>query len=137
MSFTGNFTCNVFKAGLLNGDFDFSAGTFYIALYTNNATLNESTTAYTTVGEVVAAGYVAGGQALVPSTGIGIDGVAYATFENVSWSAALTARGALIYKPGDDGAICVLDFGADRTSTTTFTVQFPAGTSNSAIIRLG
>lgn len=137
MSFTGNFTCNVFKAGLLNGDFDFSAGTFYIALYTNNATLNESTTAYTTVGEVVAAGYVAGGQALVPSTGIGTDGVAYVTFENVSWNAALTARGALIYKPGDDGAICVLDFGADRTSTTTFTVQFPAGTSNSAIIRLG
>jgi hypothetical protein len=42
----------------------------------------------------------------------------------------------LIYKPGTDGAVCVLDFGADKTSTTTFTVQFPAATNTSAIIRI-
>ena len=135
MSFTGNFTCNVFKTGLLNADFDFTSGTFYIALYTNAATLDQNTTAYTTTGEVVAAGYTAGGELLTPSVGA-LDGTSYASFANVSWNAAFTARGALIYKAGDNGAVCVLDFGADRTSTSTFTVQFPAATNTSAIIRI-
>jgi hypothetical protein len=135
MSFTGNFACNVFKTALLNGDMDFSSGTFYIALYTNAATLDQNTTAYTVTGEVVAAGYTAGGSLLTPSVGA-LDGTSYVSFDNVSWAAALTARGALIYKPGDNGAVCVLDFGADRTSTTTFTVQFPPATNSAAIIRL-
>lgn len=135
MAFTGNFTCNVFKTGLLNADFDFTSGTFYIALYTNAATLDQNTTAYTTTGEVVASGYTAGGLLLTPSVAA-LDGTSYASFANVSWNAAFTARGALIYKPGDNGAVCVLDFGADRTSTSTFTVQFPAATNTSAIIRI-
>jgi hypothetical protein len=135
MAFTGNFTCNVFKTGLLNADFDFTSGTFYIALYTNAATLDQNTTAYTVTGEVVAAGYTAGGELLTPSVAA-LDGTSYASFANVSWNAAFTARGALIYKPGDNGAVCVLDFGADRTSTSTFTVQFPAATNTSAIIRI-
>ena len=135
MSFTGNFTCNVFKTGLLNGDFDFSAGTFYIALYTNNASLNEQTTAYTTTGEASGGNYVAGGQVLTPAVAAQ-DGTSYVSFDNVSWTGAITARGALIYKPGDNGAVCVLDFGADRTSTTTFTVEFPPATNSTAILRL-
>jgi hypothetical protein len=56
MAFTGNFTTDTFKQGLLNGDFDFAVDTIKIALYTNSATLNEDTTAYTTTGEVVATG---------------------------------------------------------------------------------
>lgn len=135
MAFTGNFTCNVFKTGLLNGSFDFTSGTFYIALYTNAATLDQNTTAYTTTGQVVAAGYTAGGLVLTPSVA-SLDGTSYVSFANVTWNAALTARGALIYKIGANGAVCVLDFGADRTSTTTFTVQFPAATNTSAIIRI-
>lgn len=136
MPFTGNFTCNVFKTGLLNGDFDFSADTFRIAIYTNNVTLNQNTLAYTTEGEVVAPGYVAGGELLVPSVGA-LDGVSYVSFANVSWNAAFTARGALVYKVGaGDPAVFVLDFGADRTSTATFTVQFPPATNTSAILRI-
>jgi len=135
VAFTGNYTCTVFKTGLLNGDFDFSAGTFYIALYTNSATLNADTTAYTTTGEVVASGYSAGGSVLTPTVSSS-GGISFVTFANVSWSAAITARGALIYKTGANGAVCVLDFGSDKTSTTTFTVQFPAATNTSAIIRL-
>lgn len=142
MAFTGNAVCKVFKTGLFDGSFDFGTGTldtFYIALYTNLATLDEDTTAYTTNGEVVASGYVAGGAQLtisqVPTTGTS-GSVAYLSFSNVSWSAALTARGALIYKPGANGAVCVLDFGSDKTSTTTFQVQFPSATNTSAIIRL-
>jgi hypothetical protein len=137
MAFTGNFTCNVFKTGLINGDFDFGTGTtdvYKIALYTNAATLNQNTTAYTTTGEVVATGYTAGGNVLTPTVG-GPDGTAFISFANTSWSGAFTARGALIYKDGG-AAVCVLDFGADRTSTTTFQVQFPPSSASSAIIRI-
>jgi hypothetical protein len=135
MAFTGNFTCNVFKTGLLNGDFDMSVDTIKIALYTNSATLNESTIEYTTTGEVVATGYTAGGNTLTPTVSIS-NNVAFVTFANTSWSGAFTARGALIYKAGANGAICVLDFGSDKTSATTFQVQFPPATSTSAIIRI-
>jgi hypothetical protein len=141
MPFTGNFTCNTFKVGILDGTFDFGTGTtdvFKIALYTNAASLNQDTAAYTSDGEVVATGYTAGGEVLqvsqVPTTGSS-GSVSYLSFSNVTWNAALTARGALIYKNGG-GAVCVLDFGNDKTSTTTFTVQFPAPTNTSAIIRI-
>lgn len=126
---------NTFKTGLLKGTFDFDVDTFYIALYTGNAVLNADTTAYTSTNEVVASGYSA--QPLTVSvTPTSNNNVAYISFDNVTWNAALTARGALIYKLGADGAVCVLDFGSDKTSTTTFQVQFPAASSNSAIIRI-
>lgn len=140
MAFTGNYTCNTFRTGLLNGTFNFTSGTFYIALYTNEATLDATTTAYTTTGEVVDAGYTAGGEILTvtqtPTTGNPPNTTAYISFANASWTGAITARGALIYKAGDNGAVCVLDFGSNKTSTTTFTVQFPAATDTSAIIRI-
>ena len=135
MSFTGNYTCNSFKNGLLEGAFNFDSGTFRIALYTNNATLTADTSAYTTTGEVVASGYTAGGEILTPTQSIS-NGVAFVSFGSVSWSGAFTARGALIYKAGDNGAVCVLDFGSDKTSTTTFTVTFPTASSTDALIRL-
>jgi hypothetical protein len=140
MAFTGNYSCNTFRTGLLNGAFNFTSGSFYIALYTNEATLDASTTAYTTTGEVVDAGYTAGGQLLtinqVPTTGNAPNTTAYFSFANASWSGAITARGALIYKAGANGAICVLDFGSNKTSATTFVVQFPAATNTTAIIRI-
>ena len=138
MAFTGNWACNTFKTGLMNGTFNFTSGTFYIALYNNSATLDATTTAYTTTGEVSGTGYTTGGQVLTISQTptVGNGSVAYISFDNAVWTSALTARGALIYKAGDNGAICVLDFGADKTSTTTFTVQFPAITNTSAIIRI-
>ena len=137
MAFQGNFACNTFKTGLMDGTFNFTSDTFYMALYTNAATLNASTTAYTATGEVVASGYTAGGLALTiaQTPTVGNSGnVAYISFDNAVWSAAITARGALIYTAA--GSVCVLDFGADKTSTTTFTVQFPAVTNTSAIIRI-
>jgi len=134
MPFTRNYTTDTFRQGLLNGDFDFSVDTIKIALYTNAASLNEDTTAYTTTGEVVASGYTAGGNTLTPTVSI-TNGVAFVTFANTTWSGAFTARGALIYKNGG-GAVCVLDFGSDKTSTTTFEIQFPPANSSSAIIRI-
>ena len=140
MAFTGNFSCNVFKTGLMNGTFNFTSGTFYIALYTNAATLDASTTAYTATGEVVASGYSAGGLALtiaqIPTVG-NSGSTAFISFNNAAWTSALTSRGALIYQNGGGNpAVCVLDFGADKTSATTFTVQFPAVSNTSAIIRI-
>ena len=140
MAFTGNYSCNTFRTGLMNGTFNFTSGTFYIALYTNEATLDASTTAYTTTGEVVAVGYTAGGEILVinqtPTTGNAPNTTAYVSFANASWTGVITARGALIYKAGDNGAVCVLDFGANKTSAATFVVQFPAATDTTAIIRI-
>ena len=133
MAFTGNYTCNSFKSGLINGDFDFDTDTIKMALYTNNATLNEDTAAYTATGEVSASGYTAGGVTLTVEKGLS-NNTAFISFENASISAAFTARGALIYKNGG-GAICVLDFGSDKTSTATFTVTFPTASSTDALIR--
>ena len=140
MAFQGNFACNTFKTGIMNGTFNFTSGTFYMALYTNDATLDASTTAYTVTGEVVASGYTAGGLALTiahtPTVG-NSGNTAYISFNNAVWTSALIARGALIYQSGGGNpAVCVLDFGADKTSTTTFTVQFPAVSNTSAIIRI-
>lgn len=141
MAFTGNYTCNAFLSGLMDGTYDFTSDTFKIALYTNAASLNNTTDVYTTDGEVVATGYTAGGETLAVSQVPIVNGTnpptAYISFSNVTWTAAFTARGALIYKSGSGNpTVCVLDFGNDKTSTTTFTVQFPAATNTSAIIRI-
>jgi hypothetical protein len=134
VAFTGNYTCNSFKSGLINGDFDFDTDTIKMALYTNAATLDEDTAIYTTVGEVSASGYTASGVTLTVEKGL-TNNTAFISFENVTISAAFTARGALIYKDGG-AAICVLDFGSDKTSTNTFIVTFPTASSADALIRL-
>jgi hypothetical protein len=79
-----------------------------------------------------------GGEVLTPTLAIdSTNGIAYLDFANVSWSGAFTARGALIYRETTGNpAICVLDFGSDKTSTATFTVEFPPNTSTTSIIRL-
>ena len=137
MPFTGNYLCTSFKLGLLGASFDFATPTtdvYKIALYDNAAAFDASTTAYTTDNEVVASGYTAGGEVLTPT--VSYDGTtSFLSFANVTWTSALTARGALIYKVGGS-SICVLDFGSNKTSTTTFTVEFPAASSTTAIIRL-
>jgi hypothetical protein len=133
--------CTIFKVNLASGNEDFATGTPYtykIALYTANANLGPTTTAYTADGEVSGTGYTATGQALtlIPVTS-GNSTVAYLSFNNVTWSPAnFTARGALIYNSTTGAAVCVLDFGSDKTATNTFTVTFPAATSSAAVIRL-
>ena len=139
MAFTGNYSCNTLRSGLANGTINLSSNTFRLALYTNEATLDQTTTAYTTTGEVVASGYTAGGQvvtATVSSATTSAGSVVYVSFSSPSWTGAITARGALIYKAGDNGAVCVLDFGSNKISTSTFTVTMPANTSTSALIRI-
>ena len=140
MAFTGNYTCNAFKSGLLTGTYNFSANTFKMALFTNSATLNAETSAYSPglTGEVAPTGtYVAGGQILTGVTLGFNNGVAYLSFNNPSWLGVITARGALIYnETAANAAVCVLDFGNDKTSASVFAVQFPAASSTTAIIRI-
>ena len=140
MAFSGNYSCNTLRSGLINGSFNFSSNTFYLALYTNAATLDETTTAYTTTGEATGGNYVAGGNVVTATVNTQTNNAGgsttYVNFSSPAWTGAITARGALIYKPGDNGAVCVLDFGSDKISTTSFIVQMPANTSTSALIRL-
>jgi len=125
-----------FKKELYTAVHNLSTDTIYIALYTGNANLTEATTVYSATNEVSGTGYTAGGQAM---TGVQISSsgyVAYVNWSNVSWTAALTARCALIYNVTQGNkSIAVLDFGADKTSTTTFTITMPANTSTTALIR--
>ena len=147
MAITTNAICNSFKKELLQGkhDFDTSSDTYKLALYTSQATLGASTENYITTNEVAATGqYSAGGSALV-NQGVKVSsGVAITDFADLSFTGVtLTARGALIYNTTTDGgtnttdAVCVLDFGGDKTATAgTFTIQFPAFTTSAAILRL-
>ena len=139
MAFTGNFSCNTLRTGLINGTLNFSTDTFRLALYTNAATLNQLTAAYTSDGEASGGNYVAGGQVVTASvnTSLGSSGsTIYVNFSSPSWTGAITARGALIYDVTTGAAVCVLDFGNNVTSTSTFTVTMPADTSTAALIRL-
>jgi len=130
-----------FKVDLLNGQQNFSSDSFKIALYTASATLDASTTAYTTSNEVVGTNYTAGGEDLTVSPTPTSGGTtAYVSFSNVSWAASsITARGALIYNDTLAGknAVAILDFGSDKTSTaSTFTISFPTADATSALIRI-
>ena len=127
---------------MLQGIHDLDTDVLKLALYTGSADLYPTTTVYTATGEVVASGYSAGGVVL---TGVTIStgtastiqpAVVYVSFNNPVFNAALTARGALIYNSSKaDRSIAILDFGSDKTSTTTFTVQMPPNTSTSALLR--
>lgn len=122
-----------------------SADTFKIALYTGAASIDASTTAYTTSGEVSGTGYTAGGQELTistpPTAANNSQGTptAYIGFANVTWpNATFTARGALIYNASKSNkSVAVLDFGADKTvNDDTFQIIFPTADANSAIVRI-
>lgn len=132
--------CNSFKEELFEGIHG-PADVYKIALYESTATLDATTTAYTTVGEVTGTGYTAGGvtlQGYTPGSASGVAWIDWTT--DPSWAnATITARGALIYNDTEVGkpAIAVLDFGADISSTNdTFTVTLPAAGASTSIIRI-
>jgi len=130
-----------FKLNLLKGLENFFTGspyTYKIALYDASADINSETTAYTTTNEITGTGYTAGGEVLTPTIGSDTsNNTAYVTFANVTWSPAnFTAAGALIYNSTTNASVAVLNFGSDKTATTSFTIQFPSATSTSAILRI-
>lgn len=130
-----------FKTDILGGVQDLDTDVLKIALYTSAASLNASTTAYSSTNEVSSSGtgYTAGGNTLAGAT-ISLDGTtAVVDFSDTTWtSATITARGALIYNSSKSNkAIAVLDFGADKSSTNgNFTINFPSATAGSALIQI-
>jgi hypothetical protein len=125
-----------FKAEVYQAVHNLLTDTIKIALYTADANLNEDTTVYSTLNEVVASGYTAGGNTM---TGVALNTSGYTVYvnwANTSWSTSVTARCALIYNASKSNkSIAVLDFGSDKTSTGTFTIVMPANTATSALIR--
>jgi hypothetical protein len=139
--------CTSFKDQILEGVHDFrSSGgdTFKIALYSSAATLDATTTAYTSSNEVANSGtYVAGGGSLTNVTPTTSGTTAFTDFDDISFtSATINARGALIYNTTPthtytNPSVAVLDFGGDKISTSgTFTIQFPTADASNAIIRI-
>ena len=152
MAIGSSAVANSFKQEVLVGTHNFTASsgdTFNLALYTNSASIDASTTAYSTglSGQVGTSGtgYTTGGKPLVSATPTLDGSVAICDFTSaVSWSAAtITARGCLIYNTTaitgftTNRSVCVVNFGADKTVTSgTFTVQFPAQTAGNAIVQI-
>lgn len=138
--------CTSFKQELLEGQHDFrtTGHTFYMALYTSSATLDATTTDYSATNEVSGTGYTAAGQQLTQVNPTTSGTTAFTDFADETWTTAtITARGAIIYNTTTGGgtsttdAVCVLDFGGDKTSTAgDFTVQFPTADASNAIIRI-
>jgi len=143
MAFNGNFLCTSFKVEILKNVHNFTAASnvFKLALYTNSATLNAATTAYTSSNEVTGTNYTAKGQFVTTVTPVAIGTTALVDmadeiFSNVTIS---SVRGALIYNEAVSGdpSVCVLDFGADKgASSGDFTIVFPAADASNAIIRI-
>lgn len=134
--------CTSFKAEILKGVHNFTAASnqFKLALYTSSASLGAGTTAYTSSNEVSGTGYTAKGAFLTSVTPTTSGTTALTDFNDLTFSSAtITARGALIYNEAatSDPAVCVLDFGGDKTSTSgDFTIQFPTADASNAIIRI-
>jgi hypothetical protein len=126
-----------FKAQLYQGIHDLTTDVIKIALYTASADLNENTTVYSATNEIANTGtYVAGGAQLTPITVSSSGYTAYVGFPNVSWTGAITARCALIYNVTQGNkSVAVLDFGSDKTSTTTFTITMPVNGPTTSLIR--
>ena len=135
--------CNTFKTEVLKAVHNFTNGanTFRLALYTSSATLNKSTTAYTTSNEVANGnGYTTKGAALTNVTPALSGDTAVCDFANISFtSASFTANGCLIFNDtaSGDPSVCAIAFGGDKTVTSgTFTIEFPAADASNAILRI-
>ena len=132
--------CTVFKSNLLKGLENFTLATPYvykIALYNANATLDATTTTYTTSNEITGTGYTAGGRTLVLIPPASSGTTAFVSFNNVTWTpASFTSRGALIYNSTTNAAVAVLNFGSDKIATNSFTITFPTADASTAIIRI-
>jgi hypothetical protein len=126
-----------FKKQLYEGVHDLLNDSLYIALYTGNANLDQDTTIYSSTNEITGTGYTAGGQLITNVTVQSENYTAYVSFANPYWDpAAFTTRCALIYNATKGNkSICVLDFGSDKTCTSTFLITLPSNTSSSALIR--
>lgn len=142
--------CTSFMGELMTATHNFTTGTgnsFKAALYLASATVNASTTAYSSTGEVTGTNYTAGGVAVTNGTSptatnsSATAGVAYwtptasLTYTNVTLSTAFDA--VLIYNSSaSNKAVSVHTFGSQTVTAGTFTLTMPSNTTSTALIRL-
>ena len=121
--------------------------TLKAALYLASATINASTTVYTSTGEVSGTNYTAGGVTVTNATGptatnsSSTAGVAYwtpsasITYTNVTLTTAFDA--VLLYNSTQSNkSISVHTFGSQTVTAGTFTLTMPSNTTSTALIRL-
>jgi hypothetical protein len=131
----------VFKQDLMSPGGNLAAQTLKCALYTNAATLNATTPAYTATDEVsdTNTNYTTGGNTLA-NVAISVDGTtAIFDADNVTFpNATISAQAALLYNANNaNSAIAILDFGGVKTSTNgTFELQFPTANASAGLIRI-
>ena len=134
--------CTSFKAEVARALHDFTASTgdvFKIALYTAPATLDASTTAYTSAGESSGTNYTAGGISLTNITPTTSGTTGYWSFDNATFTnVTLSCAGALIYNSTNQNrAVCVLSFGNTIVkSASDLTITFPAPGATDAVLRI-
>jgi hypothetical protein len=139
--------CATFKQELLDGDHNISSDTLKLALYTNAATLDANTSAYSASDEVGGSGTYSAGGGTLAGANVSLTktnataSTAFVDFDDLSFtSATISAQAALIYNTSSinvNASIAVLDFGGVKTSTNgTFTIQFPTNDATNAILRI-
>ena len=142
--------CTSFMQELMTATHNFTTGTgntFKAALYLASATVNASTTAYSSTGEVTGTNYTAGGVTVTNGTSpsstntSSTAGVAYwtptasITYTNVTLTTAFDA--VLIYNSSaSNKAVSVHTFGSQTVTAGTFTLTMPSNTTSTALIRL-
>ena len=142
--------CTSFMGELMTATHNFTTGTgnsFKAALYLASATVNASTTAYSSTGEVTGTNYTAGGVTVTNGTSpsstntSSTAGVAYwtptasITYTNVTLSTAFDA--VLIYNSSaSNKAVSVHTFGSQTVTAGTFTLTMPSNTTSTALLRL-
>ena len=142
--------CTSFMSELMTATHNFTTGTgnsFKAALYLASATVNASTTAYSSTGEVTGTNYSAGGVSVTNGTSplstnsSATAGVAYwtptasITYTNVTLSTAFDA--VLIYNSSaSNKAVSVHTFGSQTVTAGTFTLTVPSNTTSTALLRL-
>jgi hypothetical protein len=139
--------CATFKQQLLDGDHDISSDTLKLALYSNAASLDANTSAYSASNEVGDSGSYSAGGGTLANANVSLTktnataSTAFVDFDDLSFtSATISAQAALIYNTSSanvNASIAVLDFGGVKTSTNgTFTIQFPTNDATNAILRI-
>ena len=142
--------CTSFMGELMTATHNFTTGTgntFKAALYLASATVNASTTAYSSTGEVTGTNYTAGGVTVTNGTSpsstntSSTAGVAYwtptasITYTNVTLPTAFDA--VLIYNSSaSNKAVSVHTFGSQTVTAGTFTLTMPSNTTSTALLRL-
>ena len=131
-----------FKVEVAQALHNFTTGTgnvFKLALYTANADLGASTTAYTTAGEVSGTNYSAGGIILTNITPSFQGTTSYWSFQNATFTnVTLTTNGALIYNSTNGNrSVAVLNFGVNITKTAQdLVITFPVNDATNAVLRI-